>query len=76
MRKNLQTVLNENQIVDLPLPDMEIIRKEDSVSDGNLDKPRRVGVRISVSLNMNTSGVWTTLPSGDRMCITIPLVGI
>lgn len=55
-------------------PDMDAVRAEDADNDSK-GKPYRVGINISVEINMLNSGTWMTLPNGDkiwRMGIRIP----
>lgn len=40
---------------------------EDIVTDQHKDIPWRFGIERSVSLNLNNSGIWETLPNGDRV---------
>ena len=40
---------------------------EDLVTDEHKDIPWRFGIEQNVSLNLNNSGIWETLPNGDRV---------
>jgi len=40
---------------------------EDAVTDQHKDIPWRFGIIIPCNLNLNNSGLWTTLPNGDRI---------
>ena len=51
----------------LPLLNVQNFIAEDIVTDQHKDIPWRFGIEQSVSLNLNNSGIWETLPNGDRV---------
>jgi hypothetical protein len=50
----------------LPTFDMEAVRAEDALNDGQFEKPWRFGFMHSVDLGF-TDGQWSTLENGDRI---------
>ncbi|MEI6487489.1 MAG: T9SS type A sorting domain-containing protein [Bacteroidota bacterium] len=50
----------------MPSFDMEALRAEDAVNDQSKG-PYRFGYNHYVSLNLDNSGTWTTMPNGDRL---------
>lgn len=61
------TDMAEVKPVVMPKFDLEALQKEDVVTDKQKDKPWRYGFEFLVDNNLNNSGVWTTLPNGDRV---------
>lgn len=61
------TDLAEVKPVVMPKFDLAALQKEDSVTDKQKDKPWRYGYEFLADNNLNNSGVWTTLPNGDRV---------
>lgn len=51
----------------LPLLNVQNFIAEDLVTDQHKDIPWRFGIEQNVSLNLNNSGIWETLPNGDRV---------
>ncbi|UZO81153.1 T9SS type A sorting domain-containing protein [Aquimarina sp. ERC-38] len=51
----------------MPAFDLDKLRKEDAINDNNLQKVYRFGYAHKTNLNIKNSGVWTTLPNGDRI---------
>ena len=43
------------------------IDAEDLINDGSKDQPWRFGYKYDVNFSLQNSGIWTTLPSGDRL---------
>jgi hypothetical protein len=59
--------LSDNKAIKyLPVPDMEKIQKEDEERK-NRGAPPRFGYKHKVEYNLDNSGIWTTLPNGDRI---------
>ena len=59
----------------LPTIDLSLIKKEDSINDLDKTIPWRYGILRPIALNTQNSGLWTTLPNGDkvwRLAITSP----
>lgn len=61
------TDMAEVKPVVMPKFDLEALQKEDAATDKQKDKPWRYGFEFLVDNNLNNSGVWTTLPNGDRV---------
>jgi len=53
--------------IELPPIDLEDIIAEDSVNDMDKSLPWRYGITRNVRLDLNENGIWTVLPSGDRI---------
>lgn len=53
--------------IELPPLDLSAVRVEDSINDRDKTLPWRYGINRPISLNTETSGVWTELPEGDRI---------
>ena len=51
----------------MPAVDVDALKAEDEVIDKIKSIPWRFGQNIPVDLNMQNSGVWETLPNGDRL---------
>lgn len=45
---------------------MNMIKSEDE-ADANMEKPYRVGVPVSISLNTSNSGIWMDYPGGGKL---------
>ena len=43
------------------------IDAEDLINDASKDRPWRFGYKYDVNFSLQNSGIWTTLPSGDRL---------
>lgn len=54
-------------IVLMPAFDRQLITAEDNVNDSLKDKPWRFGYKYDVNLTPKNSGLWTTLPNGDKV---------
>lgn len=61
---NLRTSIDP---VELPPIDLAAIAIEDSINDLDKSLPWRYGVTRPISLDPSSYGVWTTLPTGDRI---------
>lgn len=61
------TELAEVKPVIMPKFDLEALQKEDAANDKEKNKPWRYGFEFLVDNNLGNSGVWTTLPNGDRV---------
>lgn len=51
------------------------LEQEDAITDNIKDIPWRFGVEIPLQLSLTNSGIWETLPNGDRvwrLSITVP----
>lgn len=59
--------LEEVTPIAMPAFDLKALQKEDAINDVGKDKPWRFGYEFFVDHNLNNSGVWTTLPNGDRI---------
>lgn len=53
-------------VVQMPAFDIDAQLAEDAINDG-LKKPYRFGFNHFVNLNIYNSGLWTTLPNGDKL---------
>ncbi len=51
----------------MPEVDVETLLAEDEINYPDKSAPYRFGEKHFVSMNMNNSGVWETLPNGDRI---------
>jgi hypothetical protein len=51
----------------MPEFDLEALQAEDKINDAKQNKPYRFGHEFFVDHTLNNSGVWTTLPNGDRI---------
>ena len=60
---NLSTI----EPITLPPLDLEQIRKEDSINDLDKSLPWRYGVTRPLRLDLEASGIWTTLEDGSRL---------
>ena len=58
--------INEKTQKNLPLLDMDKIRKEDE-EDKSKEIPPRFGYRHKVDYNLDNSGEWTIMSNGDRI---------
>ena len=58
--------LKNDSIVHLTPPDLSLLKIEDD-QDAALEKPYRVGVPVSCTLNPFNSGVWEDLPDGGKL---------
>ncbi|KWW27255.1 MAG: hypothetical protein AUK63_2343, partial [bacterium P3] len=63
---SLEGIQLESDLFETPALDMAAIEKEDSI-DEEEGNPPRFGYRHPVNLTLNNSGIWTTLPNGDRL---------
>lgn len=55
-------------IIEAPVTfDVEQLRKEDSFNE-SYGHPPRVAINIPLSVNLIEDGVWTTLPTGQKVC--------
>lgn len=52
--------------LNLPAPDLEQVRAEDELRDKN-GQYYRIGVAMYTNITPQNSGVWTTMPNGDRV---------
>ncbi|MDX1650995.1 MAG: T9SS type A sorting domain-containing protein [Brumimicrobium sp.] len=50
-----------------PQPDIEALKAEDAINDKLGNGPWRFGYNNETSLDLNNSGTWFDLPSGDRI---------
>jgi lysyl endopeptidase len=64
MLKSDQT---EVTTINMPSFNVETYRSLDSINDAQKTGPWRFGHKFNVSYDLNNSGVWTTLPNGDRI---------
>lgn len=53
--------------IELPPLDLELIQREDSINDLDKSRPWRYGVTRPILLDLEASGVWTTLDNGDKI---------
>lgn len=60
-------LLQQPEIIRLPLLDLEMIVQQDSINDLDKSMPWRYGIEIPLSLNMQQGGLWTTLPNGAKI---------
>ncbi len=63
---NSKTALTPDLIA-MPAIDLEKMAREDSLFDQHKDIPYRFGANIPVDIDINNSGIWTTLENGDRL---------
>lgn len=54
-------------VVQLPAIDLETIVKEDSINDLDKSMPWRYGIERFVNLDIQSDGLWTTLPDGGKI---------
>ena len=54
-------------VINLPIPDMNRIHKEDSINEYIADKPQRAAVNIPVNYNCLSDGKWITLEDGSKL---------
>lgn len=54
-------------VINLPIPDMNRIHKEDSINEYIADKPQRAAVNIPVNYNSLSDGKWITLEDGSKL---------
>ena len=55
---------SNSEIIELDALDLELIAQEDALNDLYKDRPWRYGIERSVEIDINTHGVWTSLPDG------------
>ena len=51
----------------MPAFDRQLITAEDNINDSLKDKSWRFGYKYDVNLSPKNSGIWTTLPNGDKV---------
>ena len=51
----------------MPGFDLSLVEAEDEINDALKDKPWRFGYKYSSNFNLENSGVWTSLPNGNRI---------
>lgn len=51
----------------LPTPDINLLEREDSLNNRNVEKLKRVAVAIPINKNINDVGTWITLDNGDLL---------
>ena len=51
----------------MPAFNRQLITAEDKLNDSLKDKPWRFGYKYDVNLSPKNSGIWTTLPNGDKV---------
>ena len=51
----------------VPAINIEPYKAEDAITDQYKDIPWRFGIEVPVNLNLINSGLWETLPNGDRI---------
>jgi lysyl endopeptidase len=57
----------EQQVVEMEKFDLKKLQEEDKIQDKKGDAPWRFGFDFVVNLGLENAGLWTTLPSGDRI---------
>lgn len=63
----LQRISTPVPTIELPPLNLEAVQREDSINDLDKNLPWRYGISRSLSINLEQTGVWTDLPSGDRL---------
>jgi lysyl endopeptidase len=60
---------DETEVTTIKMPsfNVETYRSLDSINDAQKNGPWRFGHKFNVSYDLNNSGVWTSLPNGDRI---------
>ena len=53
--------------IEMPPLDLSMVQEEDRINDLDKTLPWRYGITRPISLNTETSGVWTELPEGGRI---------
>lgn len=51
----------------LPTPDINLLEREDSLNNRDVEKLKRVAVAIPINKNINDVGTWITLDNGDLL---------
>ena len=54
-------------LIAMPAVDLKKMAREDSLLDQHEDIPYRFGANIPVDIDINNSGIWSTLENGDRV---------
>ncbi|PJA09026.1 MAG: hypothetical protein COX70_02475 [Flavobacteriales bacterium CG_4_10_14_0_2_um_filter_32_8] len=54
-------------VYETPILNLQPFLEEDVITDQHKDIAWRFGIEQSVNLNLNNSGLWETLPNGDRI---------
>lgn len=66
---NLVKTINEEKIPSVRMPyfDFQKLKEEDKINDKDKSKVYRFGHEFKVDLGITNAGLWTDLPSGDRI---------
>jgi len=64
---DLNEVKSNMIVISLPAVDIKKVKTEDSVNDGIINKPYRIGIEHTVNYGLDNAGFWTELDNGDRI---------
>src|SRR6056300_757648 len=62
-------------ILEIPNPDLTIVKQEDKLSKNNKEIPWRFGVHIPLEISTKTHGYWTSINGWSRWNLTLKSIG-
>lgn len=66
--KGIRNYTRIGNIVNLPTPNLKKLLEEDSISEKRGRKSYRISAKIPVKIDLFSSGEWTILDDGSRLC--------